>query len=151
MSLRSICYYSGARTALELVRTVLCRPGISSMQIDDEFADGFSRRSTGPGATTANRSRTRSSMHGDAMEATACMARHRDLAGPQHGRPGQRSKNSITREPASRTNELELREASATARMSTSTSSPRVNYSLLHNNRELLSKLTLTKLIDGPA
>lgn len=25
-----------------------------------------------------------------------------------------------------------------------------VNYSLLHNNRELLSKLTLTKLIDGP-
>ena len=25
-----------------------------------------------------------------------------------------------------------------------------VNYSLLHNNRELLTKLTLTKLIDGP-
>src|SRR5436190_15187960 len=25
-----------------------------------------------------------------------------------------------------------------------------LNYSLLHNNRELLSKLTLTKLIDGP-
>ena len=27
---------------------------------------------------------------------------------------------------------------------------PEVNYSLLHNNRELLSKLTLTKLVDRP-
>ena len=34
--------------------------------------------------------------------------------------------------------------------MSTSASRSEVNYSLLHNNRELFSKLTLTKLIDRP-
>jgi hypothetical protein len=164
-------YYSGARTARELVAKGAHAALGFLDEIDDDLAELFFQafywawcrpeKANDPLAIPEAFSNAWEKMRSDRLHGTAIVIW---MGRSIFEQPGSSARNARSKSPAksrkisaAKENEIRLAHLERIKNIAINKLiqvdlevAPEVNYSLLHNNRELLDKLTLTKLMEGP-